>query len=347
MFDLNPAPSEASPSRPKENHILTDMFARSITYLRISLTDQCNLRCLYCKPKDLRDKLQSSELLSYEELLRVASLAVSMGIKKVRLTGGEPLVRKGIATFIKKLAAIPKLDDIRITTNGVLLKDFAEIIYQSGIRKINVSLDTLRQQRYQQITGADRFHEVWGGIQLAKKCGFSPIKINMVAIRGFNDDELLDFAKLTFSEPFQVRFIEFMPIGSSSVWKEEHYISAQEIRERLAVLGPLEPVRSGKMDGPAKVYQFKDAVGSVGFISPISNHFCDKCNRLRLTAEGMLRSCLLTDRETSLKALLRNGCSDDDVKKALVETILNKPKGHALAGSEKASCHGQMSRIGG
>ena len=347
MRKLETKSSEETTAHSAESPRLKDMFARSITYLRISLTDQCNLRCLYCKPKKIHDKLQRNELLSYEELLRVASLAVSMGIRKIRLTGGEPLIRSDVISFVKRLVAIPGLEDIRITTNGVLLTDFAEDLYRAGIRKINISLDSLQRQRYQQITGADRFKEVWEGIELVKKYGFSPIKINMVAIRGLNDDELLDFARLTLKEPFQIRFIEFMPIGSTSIWKKENCISAQEIQERLSSLGTMEGVHSKKMEGPARVYRFRGAVGSIGFISPISNHFCNQCNRLRITAEGRLRSCLLSDKETDLKALLRNGCTDDDVRKALRDTVLDKPKGHALSSKNFANCHGQMSRIGG
>lgn len=330
-----------------DDFAITDTFSRSITYLRISLTDQCNLRCLYCTPRDTQDKLKSVELLTYEELLRVASLAVSMGIRKIRLTGGEVLVRRNAISFIKELASIPGLEDIRLTTNGVLLEEFAEDFFEAGIRKINISLDTLQRERFLAITGFDRFDKVWNGITLVKKLGFSPIKINVVALRGINDDELLDFAKLTLKEPFQVRFIEFMPIGSNSVWGEDKYISADEIKSMLLSLGTLKEIKSKKMDGPARNYRFRDSVGSVGFISPISSHFCEKCNRLRLTAEGKLRSCLLSDKETDLKSLLRSGCSDEEVKKALLETIRSKPKGHALSESNRGNCHGQMSRIGG
>lgn len=330
-----------------DDFAITDSFSRSITYLRISLTDQCNLRCLYCTPMDTQEKLKSVELLTYEELFRVATVAVSMGIRKIRLTGGEVLVRRNALSFIKKLTTISGLDDIRLTTNGVLLEEFAADLFETGIRKINISLDTLQRDRFQTITGLDRFDKVWNGINLAKKLGFSPIKINMVALRGINDDELLDFAKLTLKEPFQVRFIEFMPIGSNSTWGKDKYISADEVKSKLLSLGTLQEVRSKKMDGPARNYRFDGSVGSIGFISPISSHFCEKCNRLRLTAEGKLRSCLLSDKETDLKTILRSGCSDADVRKALLETIRSKPKGHALSVSNRGNCHGQMSRIGG
>ncbi|MGV1098781.1 GTP 3',8-cyclase MoaA [Thiovibrio sp. JS02] len=333
--------------RQKEDMRLTDTFARSISYLRISLTDHCNLRCLYCTPQEERDKLQSGELLSYEELLRVVRLAVSLGIEKVRLTGGEPLVRRDILSFIREIARIPGLNDIRLTTNGVLLADHAEELRRAGISKLNISLDTLKPERFQEITGVDAFARVWAGIMKARALGFSPIKLNIVALKGINDDEFIDFARLTLTEPLQVRFIEFMPIGASSVWNREKYISSQAIMELLRPLGELEPQASKRMDGPARVFRLPGAVGSLGFISPISHHFCDRCNRLRLTSEGKLRSCLLSDQETDLKARLRGGATDDQLRELIVATILNKPKGHTLSTEGGSNCHGKMSRIGG
>lgn len=323
------------------------MFDRSISYLRLSLTDQCNLRCLYCTPQAISNKLESIELLTYEEILRVVRLAVGLGVKKVRLTGGEPLVRRNITTFTRGLSKIEGLDDIRLTTNGVLLPDYAEELYQAGIRKLNISLDTLRRDRFREITGADLFDRVWRGIHIARDMGFSPIKINIVAMNGINDDEFLDFAKLSLTEPYHIRFIEFMPMGKDSAWDKAKYISAETIKKRLETLAPLKPIASEGMEGPARVFQFEGAEGKIGFISPISHHFCDKCNRLRLTSEGRLRSCLLTDQETDLKSIIRNGGSDDDIRNALLATILNKPKSHKLNEKKSGNCHGQMSRIGG
>ncbi len=339
-----PRPPEPTPTADQR---LTDLFDRSISYLRLSLTDQCNLRCCYCTPKTLTEKLDSLELLTYEELLRVVGLAVAMGIRKVRLTGGEPLVRRNVTSFIERLAAIDGLEDIRLTTNGVLLAEHAEALYAAGIRKLNISLDTLRRERYHEITGADCFDRVWAGIEKATAMGFAPIKLNVVAMKGVNDDEFLDFGRLSLSTPYQIRFIEFMPMGKGTTWEKGRYIAATAIRERLAPLGSLEPVASGRMEGPARVFRFAGATGSIGFISPISHHFCDRCNRLRLTSEGKLRSCLLTDRETDLKAIIRAGGNDEAIRKALIATILDKPKGHTLAGDGSGNCHGQMSRIGG
>ncbi|MFH1215989.1 MAG: GTP 3',8-cyclase MoaA [Pseudomonadota bacterium] len=334
---------------------LVDLFARSISYLRVSLTDQCNLRCVYCTPKEIDEKLACGELLSYEELLRVISLAVGLGIRKVRLTGGEPLVRKNVISFIDRLAAIPDLQDIRLTTNGVMLKTYGEALFAAGIRKLNISLDTLKRDRFARITGRDLFDQVWEGIQWVQTIGFWPVKLNMVVLRGVNDDELLDFARLSLKKDLQVRFIEFMPIGESTIWGRDKYISSDEIRQRISALGELEEAYSHHMDGPARIYRFKKVYGAegvkpkgtVGFISPISHKFCDKCNRLRLTSEGKLRSCLLSDLETDIKAILRSGGSDEDVRQALMHTILNKPKSHTLLGSEQVSCQGRMSRIGG
>ena len=334
---------------------LVDMFDRSISYLRVSLTDQCNLRCLYCSPKAIQDKLASGELLSYEELLRVIRIAAELGIKKVRLTGGEPLVRKNIDHFIHGLGEIPGLNDIRLTTNGVLLGKYAEKLYQAGVRKLNISLDTLKAERFQEITGADLFDTVWASIEKVLAMEFSPVKLNMVALKGINDDEIIDFARLSLSHDVVVRYIEFMPIGKATLWSKERYLSSEEIHEKLIELGVLKPVQRVHMDGPARIFDliphsseaFRNKVGKVGFISPISHQFCDKCNRLRLTSAGTLRSCLLSDQETDLKVILRSGGSDDEVRQALIQTILDKPKGHTLKEKGQINCHGEMSRIGG
>lgn len=331
---------------------LIDMFARTISYLRVSLTDQCNLRCLYCSPKAVISKQESRELLSYEELLRVIRLAVGMGISKVRLTGGEPLVRRGIDFFVKGLAEIDGLDDIRLTTNGVLLARYAEDLLQAGVRKLNISLDTLQPRRFAEITGQDRFDDVWHSIEKVGAMDFTSIKINVVAMRGVNDDEFADFAALALDHDIEVRFIEFMPVGQSSIWSKDRYISAEDIRTGLSGMGSFVPVDNRRLDGPARMYRLTEAgnrarSGLVGFISPISHRFCDKCNRLRLTSEGRLRSCLLSDEETDIKTLIRNGAGDEELRQAIVRAILTKPPNHTLFEGDKVNCHGEMSRIGG
>lgn len=293
------------------------------------------------------------DLLSYEELLRIVRLSVSLGMNKLRLTGGEPLVRKGILEFIDRLSEIDGLDEVRLTTNGVLLHEYAQSLYDSGIRQLNISLDSLRPERFAKITGKDLFNQVWQGIQTARDLGFR-IKINVVAMKGINDDEFCDFVKLALNEPYSVRFIEFMPVGEKSSWQREQFIRAEDIRQMVAGFGEFTPYQKGKFDGPARMFRLQapdGRQGNIGFISPISHHFCDQCNRLRLTSEGKLRSCLLNDQETDIKMLIRLGISDLDLTRVIKNTVLDKPKGHGLQermeSGSPMNCPGQMSRIGG
>lgn len=341
---------------------LVDQYSRTISYLRLSLTDKCNLRCIYCMPTQQNGSethlksnkfLSSSELLSYEELLRIVNLAVSLGMSKLRLTGGEPLVRKGVVGFIEKLTEIEGLEQIRLTTNGVLLGRYAEDLYSRGIRHINVSLDTLHPQKFHKITGQNLFNQVWESLMKACEMGFR-IKLNVVAMKGVNDDEFIDFARLSMQYPMQVRFIEFMPVGEKDSWRKEQFIQAEKIKDSFVDLGQLKPFANKYSNGPARMYDLlasNGKKGAVGFISPISHHFCDKCNRLRLTSEGRLRACLLKDYETDLRLLLRTGATDEQLLESIRNTIMNKPQGHSLQNEleveEKARCGGAMSRIGG
>ena len=342
-------------SFPPVGNGLTDLFSRSISYLRLSLTDRCNLKCMYCVTEDesagCLSKLQHDELLTYEELLRVVRVAVAMGITKVRLTGGEPLVRRNVMGFIRELTRVEGLGDVRITTNGVLLAQHAQELLDAGVTKVNISLDSLSPKRVAEITGADCFDAVWRGIETVLGLGFSPVKLNMVAMRHINDDEILDFARMSQRLPLQVRFIEFMPIGASSRWNADTYISSDEIMARIATLGELIPLEKGRNDGPAKVFRLgADAAGSLGFISPLSHHFCNRCNRLRLTSAGALRSCLLHDEEVDLRSVLRNQPTDESIREAMLTAIRNKPRGHQLEERMQrtgSDCHGRMSRIGG
>ena len=344
------------------NGKLVDRFSRTISYLRLSVTDRCNLRCLYCMPCDtnaaddsqnIYRTIAANELLTYEELLRIVRIAVNLGMSKIRLTGGEPLIRKGIMGFIEQLSVIEKLEQIRLTTNGVLLKNKAESLYGLGIRHLNISLDTLQEDKFANITGKNKLKDVLDGIDEALRLGFR-IKLNVVAMKGINDDEFLSFAKLALKKEIQVRFIEFMPIGKGSVWNKKNYISAGSIHEHLAEHYSLlvEPGR-GK-SGPARVFTISDTEGQqgrIGFISPISHHFCDNCNRLRLTSEGKLRACLLHDGDTDLKSILRLGGDDAEIEMAIRDTILFKPKGHSIEngseGEDQPACRANMSRIGG
>ena len=293
------------------------------------------------------------DLLSYEELLRIVRLAVSLGMNKLRLTGGEPLIRRGILGFISSLSEIEGLDEVRLTTNGVLLHEYARSLYDSGIRQLNISLDSLRPEKFARITGKDLFYQVWQGIESARDLGFR-IKINVVAMKGINDDEFCDFVNLALNESFSVRFIEFMPVGEKSSWQREQFIRADDIRKMVAGLGEFVPYQKGRFDGPARMFRLQapdGRVGNIGFISPISHHFCDQCNRLRLTSEGKLRSCLLNEKETDIKSLMRQGGTDEQLKGIIRDTVLDKPKGHRLQEQLESgglmNCQGQMSRIGG
>ncbi len=344
--------SVSSTTLSTEKSVLTDLFDRTISYLRLSLTDRCNLKCLYCAPEGRKGKLlRHSDLLTYEELLRVVRAAVSMGMSKLRLTGGEPLVRRDVMRFINQLGEINGLRDIRITTNGVLLERYAEGLRAAGISKINISLDSLKPERFARITGMDCFAQVWRGIEKAQAVGFAPVKLNMVVMRGINDDELVDFAQLSHDTDLHVRFIEFMPVGASSRWNADTYMCSDKIKERLQDLGELIPVHRGETDGPACMFRLgAEAKGKLGFISPLSHHFCDRCNRLRLTSEGKLRACLLHDTETDLRALLRQNCSDEEIRAALLAAVRSKPQGHRMEErlkEQEGGCHGRMSRIGG
>lgn len=298
--------------------------------------------------------MSCEELLSYEELTRIVSVAVHLGMSKVRLTGGEPLVRKGVMHFIKNLSQIEGLQQIRLTTNGVLLPEHGEELFANGVGYLNISLDTLNEKKFEKITGRPFWKKVRGGIEKALDTGFK-IKLNVVAMKGINDDEFLDFAAFALEKSVQVRFIEFMPIGTGTIWNKEYFISAETIRKRIEKQFNLQPLPGSRVEGPARMYSITDKLGRkgrVGFISPLSQHFCDSCNRLRLTSAGKLRACLLHDRETDLRAILRNNCSDHDIEMAIRDTILFKPKGHNITngptGNEQsACCRVGMSRIGG
>ncbi len=325
---------------------LIDTYARHLKYLRVSVTDRCNLRCSYCMPRDLIPKLKHVDILTYEEILRVVKTGIRLGISKVRVTGGEPLVRKGIFDFLDTLCTVAGLDDISLTTNGVTLEKTVGRIKSAGIKRLNISLDTLDRVRYAEITGRNSFERVWAGIMAAHDLGFNPLKINVVALAGINADELEKMAALTFEYPFHVRFIEHMPIGQNNV-KSPHGLLTPDIKRKISSLGELLPVRPGVTDGPAERFRIKGARGEVGFISALSRHFCKNCNRLRLTAGGQLRPCLLSDRQVDLKAHLRAGKSDDELAKLIISAVKLKQARHGLGDSIPSKVTGQMSSIGG
>jgi cyclic pyranopterin phosphate synthase len=328
---------------------LLDRHNRRINYLRISITDRCNLRCHYCMPQEGVLQFSHAEVLRYEEILRLAAMAVSRGITKIRVTGGEPLVRKDVVQLIRQLSQLKGLQDLSLTTNAILLEEFAPALFQAGLKRVNISMDSLNPEKYREITRGGDLSRVWAGIEAARRAGMSPIKINVVAITGFNDGEILEFARLTIEDPLQVRFIEFMPVGDSSEWSTERYLSSQEIKQRIESVYPLKPLDDGTNHhgGPARLFKFPGASGEIGFISPISDHFCDSCNRLRLTADGKLKTCLFSDEEMDLKHLLRSGCSDEELERKLEEAMSVKPLRHGAVGGLIKSCHRPMVKIGG
>ncbi|MBI4320333.1 MAG: GTP 3',8-cyclase MoaA [Chloroflexi bacterium] len=348
---------------------MRDGFNRPISYLRLSVTDRCNFRCFYCMPPEGVPWRQPAEILTYEEATLVVRAATELGVKKVRLTGGEPLVRSGIVEFVRMLAEIPGIDDLALTTNGLLLEAKAKALKEAGLRRVNVSLDTLRPDRFKSITGVDAFSKVVAGIDAAYAVGLTPVKVNVVAMRGVNDDELLDFAALTMEKEWNIRFIELMPLGQTDAGKNGAYLSVSEMRDIISRLGALEPapprghgngayhedfkgehVTDGEntvvVDGPARYFRLPGAPGTIGFISPVSEHFCFNCNRLRLTADGRLRPCLLWDKEIDLRTPLRAGATLEDVKRLFEEAACIKPEGHRLAEHVAPECR-TMSEIGG
>jgi cyclic pyranopterin phosphate synthase len=326
--------------------VLIDRYNRRINYLRISLTDRCNLRCIYCMPPEGERKLRHRDILRYEELLRVARIAIKLGINKIRLTGGEPLVRKGVGEFIPMLTSLDGLDDVSLTTNGVLLQENLEMLKAAGITRINVSLDSLKRLNFKYITRFDYFNKVWEGIEEARDMGFSPIKLNIVIMKGINDNEILDFGRLAIEQPFHVRFIECMPIGLRS--NTSAFISNAEVEKLLAdKFGPLISVSPEKHDGPSTRFRFEGGKGEIGFISAISHSFCHTCNRIRLTSDGKLLPCLLSDGEVDLKGPLRKGFLDEDLIAVFLEAVNSKPQHHPLSITNHQRVHRKMCSVGG
>lgn len=329
---------------------MLDRYDREINYLRVSVTDRCNLRCQYCIPKEGVSLIGHDDILRYEEILKIIKIASTLGIRKIRITGGEPLVRKGLIEFISAIKGISNIEDISLTTNGILLAPYAEKLFLAGIKRINISLDSLDKEKYAQITRGGDLEAVLRGIEEVKRIGFSPIKINTVAIRRFNEDEILKFAEMSIESPYQIRFIELMPMGE--IDNDDHYLSSEAVKSKILEAFDLQPVngKREKTDGPAKIYRIDGALGEIGFISPISRHFCFSCNRLRLTADGHLRTCLLSDHEVDLKKPLRNGnVSDDEISLIISKAIKDKPRNHDLKnqGNHLKKCIKDMSSIGG
>ena len=341
-----------------------DSFGRRIDYLRISLTDRCNLRCVYCMPSEGVEWKAHGDILSFEEIERFAAIAVQEGISKIRLTGGEPLVRKGVVEHVRRLHQLTGLDAIALTTNATLLPRYAKDLREAGLQRVNISLDSLDPDVYARITRGGNLNDALAGLQAAFDAGFDPIKLNVVVVRSLNQD-LLRFAQMTIDRPLHVRFIEYMPVGAAEVgegchteggietdgWTREDTVPSDEIVARLAEqgaaagLGELVPVTKGGAPGgwgPAAYYRFPGALGTIGVISPLSHHFCEECNRLRLTADGRVRPCLFSDDELDVRTVLRSG-SDEDVREVIRRALRDKPENH----HERVGTTRSMSQIGG
>jgi len=335
---------------------LIDNFGREISYLRVSITDRCNYRCIYCQSEKEFEFIPHQEILRFEEIVEIVQEAVNLGITKVRITGGEPLVRKGIVNFIKQLRKIDRLEDISLTTNGFFLSEYAEKLKDAGLNRVNISLDSLQEEKYKKITRGGSLERALKGINFALKARLLPIKINTVLLRGINDDEVEDFVRLALERPLNIRFIEFMPSGEEVINEfKNKFISVQEIKEKLIRKYLLNPIKISTANGPAKYYQIKGGQGTIGFITALSQHFCKTCNRIRLTSEGKLRPCLFSNTEVDIKQAIRKLAGDKSegflrkkiIRDKLKEAVRLKPEGHKLNIKNQENLSFHMSRIGG
>ena len=326
---------------------LEDNQHRRIDYLRISITDRCNLRCRYCMPEHGIPLLSHNQILTYEEIIKIVKIFVNNGIKKIRITGGEPLVRKNIENLIAKISSIEGVKDLGLTTNGVLLKELSKKIYDAGLNRINISLDSLHPGVFESITRRPYFYKVWDGIMEAIKTGFDPIKINVVVIRGVNDTEIPNFLRLAMDFPLVVRFIEYMPIGENNDWSYEKVMPVKEIKNIIENYVRLEPLQPNEYGGPAQRFAIYPSKGEIGFISPVSEHFCDRCNRLRLTADGKIRTCLFSDDEIDLKPALKDENPEKSLLNLLKQALQRKPPHHNIVPFMIKKCQRFMNSVGG
>lgn len=323
-----------------------DRFGRHINYLRISLTDKCNLRCVYCMPENMTFRPRH-DLLQDDEIDRLVRIFAGLGFSKFRLTGGEPTVRANVVDIVGRIAATPGVKTVAMTTNGLLLEKLARPLAEAGLERVNISIDTLNPEKFKKLTRWGEVEDVWAGIHAAGEAGLG-IKLNAVIVRNYNDKEdVVDLARLTLFQPWQVRYIEMMPFGDVADFQQAGVVSEEELRTTIAAaLGPLAPVNDGRLDGEARLFQLEDALGTLGFISSVTQPFCATCNRARLTADGRLRLCLLREREVDLMTPLRNGASDQQLKDIIEEGIWWKPWGHGLA-QDVIPLNRVMSEIGG
>lgn len=325
---------------------LVDGFGRRIEYLRVSITERCNLACAYCMPAGMKTNSGRCDMLRFRDHLRLISIFAGLGVRKVRITGGEPLVRKGVVSFIRQVNAIPGIEQIALTTNGVLLPRLAGELKNAGVARINISLDTLDKNRFGHITGRDGYGEAIEGIKAAIESGFGSVKINMVVIGGVNDGEVEAFAALSRYMPVQVRFIEFMP-ASPDVWDERRLVTMDRVKERIARTGKLTPCAPEQWGGPAEIYRFEKAAGQLGFISAVSRHFCESCNRLRLTSSGGLLTCLFGESETDLKHLVETGADDGAIIEVIRKAVAGKNRVRDMDRAKKRGPKNIMRCVGG
>jgi len=327
---------------------LIDSFGRVHNNLRISVTDRCNIRCFYCMPSEDVQFVHRSKIMTFEEIVKFVRLVVPMGVNKIRLTGGEPLVRKNVPELVKMIADIPGIEDIGITTNGILLPQYAQQLYDAGLRRINISLDALNAKKFEEITRRDEFEKVMQGIQAAHAAGFKPVKINAVSIRNLTEEEIVPFGRMARETGAEIRFIEFMPLDADNRWEREKVLFAHEIREILSQgIMPLVPAEQPDKSAPASNFVFEDGVGRIGFIASISNPFCMSCNRFRVTADGKLRNCLFSLEETDLRELFRTNASDERIIEAVRNSIAAKKEGHEINTARFIQPDRPMYSIGG
>ncbi len=323
-----------------------DRYGRRLNYLRISLTDHCNLRCLYCMPEEMVFQ-PSSELMQDPEIITLVRLFTGLGFDKIRLTGGEPTIRAHVIDLVQQIAHSPGVKALTMTTNGVRLSRMAGALAQAGLQRVNISLDTLNPDKFQTLTRWGSLEDVWSGIQAAERAGLTPIKINAVVVRGYNEPDMVDLARLTMQHPWQVRFIEMMPFGASKDFQSSQMVTAAEMRAYVEpIVGQLEPVNDGDLDGEARVFRLSGALGDIGFISSVSTPFCHSCTRARLTADGRLRLCLLREGEVDLLTPLRNGATISELRSLILDGLWAKPWGHGLADGI-IPLNREMSEIGG
>ncbi|QPJ66534.1 MAG: GTP 3',8-cyclase MoaA [Candidatus Nitrohelix vancouverensis] len=309
---------------------LVDGMGRTIVNLRISVTDRCNFRCTYCMPENNVEFMERSKLLSFEELTRIAGIVSKMGISRLRITGGEPLMRKDLPTLIEMFSKVDGIEDIAMTTNAFFLKNQAEALKKAGLKRLNVSLDALDPDKFRDVNRKDCLHEVLAGLQAAREAGFKSIKINAVAMRNFSETEIMSLIEMGRTDGFEMRFIEFMPLDSDQIWERDKVLFGHEIIDLIRQKYELVPIDNSREIGPASEFNFADGKGKIGIITAVSNPFCDHCNRIRMTADGKLRTCLFSTHETDLKQLIRDGATDQDIDDAIEGAVLIKEPGHKI-----------------